>query len=367
VGEFDFIQNDTITSNQTGDATQQDIHGTQVLSVLGGYMPGSLVGPAFGANFLLAKTEKIDEEIHQEEDNWAMAAEWAEGLGVDIISSSLGYSIFVPQQTDYSYSDMDGETTIITRAANELALRGVIVVSGAGNEGNSDWHFITAPADGFYVLAVGALDHDNNITSFSSRGPSSDQRIKPDVSGLGSQVYTVKPDSNFGYYNGTSLSCPLVGGICAQILQANSELNLLQMNDIIKNSGDTAGNPDNERGWGKVDALAAWNLATGLTNGGAYQKPLTVKLHSPRPNPISKGRGFIFFPIELPEPAVITLNIYNILGQKVFQSEYNGTNTQNLLSWNLHNFFGEIVPAGMYFYRIQIESKLLLGKFIIVN
>ncbi len=170
VGEYDFVQMDSVTANQPGDVPGQDSHGTIVLSVLAGFLPDTLIGPAFGARFLLAKTEILDRELHVEEDHWAMAAEWAENLGADIVSTSVGYSTFDPGEGDYSYEDMDGQTTIITRAANQLASRGVLVVTSAGNEGNSSWRYITAPADGQYVLATGAVNESNEVCWFQFAG-----------------------------------------------------------------------------------------------------------------------------------------------------------------------------------------------------
>jgi len=213
IAQYDFIQKDSVTANQPGDAAGQDGHGTLVLSILGGLQNGQLVGPAYGAQFILAKTEIVNEEIHLEEDNWAMAAEWAESLGADIVSSSLGYSTFDQGQFSYTYEDMNGKTTIITRAANRLAQLGVLVISSAGNEGNTPWHYITAPADGFYVLAVGALNSSNEIAGFSSRGPTFDGRIKPDVSALGIGVYGATTGASFQSASGTSVSCPLTAGI----------------------------------------------------------------------------------------------------------------------------------------------------------
>jgi hypothetical protein len=363
IAQYDFIYNDSTTSNESADVSSQDSHGTTTLSIIAGHAPGNLVGPAYGATFILAKTEKVGEEINLEEDNWMVAAEWAEALGTDIISSSVGYSIFDPQQNSYNYSDMNGYNTIVTRAANELAMRGVIVVNSAGNEGNTEWQYITAPADGFYVIAVGALDQFNNITTFSSRGPSSDGRIKPDVSGLGYRVYGANTHGNFSYYNGTSLSCPLIAGIAAQVLQANPKLNLLQIIRILKDSGDSAQYPNNDRGWGKVNALKAWAKAM----GNPSTNPTITKVHSPRPNPINRSKGLIFFPVDLPQPSPIHLFIYNILGQKIYNIKYNGTNSQNLIAWDLKNTFGQTIPVGVYLYRIKVQSRNISGKFIVVH
>jgi len=363
IAEYDFIQKDSITANQSGDASNQDSHGTITLSTIGGYLPGRLVGPAFGASFLLAKTEKVDEEINLEEDNWMMAAEWAEALGADIVSSSVGYNIFDPGQNSYTYEDMDGQTTIITRAANELARRGVLVVNSAGNEGDSPWRYIIAPADGFYVIAVGALDRFNQVTVFSSRGPTYDMRIKPDICALGSGVFSALPPDQYAYVNGTSLSCPIVAGIAAQILEAFPNLNLLQLIEIIRNSGDSANNPDNNRGWGKIDALKALSIAA---NKPEY-KSTEFTVLPPRPNPSTRHSGFIFFQVNLPKPAKIYVEIFNILGQKVSSIVYNGKDSQNLISWDLKNSQGIAVPSGIYIYQVKALNKNSTGKIIILK
>jgi len=363
LGEYDFVRMDSVTHNQPGDNPYQDFHGTYTLSTIGGYLPGHLVGPAFGASFLLAKTENIDVEVHLEEDNWAMAAEWAEQHGADIVSSSLGYSEFDPGQVNYTYSDMDGNTTIVTRAANFLAQRGVLVVNSAGNEGGSSWRHIIAPADGVWVLTVGALDNINQVAGFSSRGPTADGRIKPDVCALGVDVFCALPENGMTYKSGTSLSCPLVAGMGAQILQAFPNLNVMQLLSIFRNSGDNATHPDNERGWGKVDAQKAWLLAKGVS----VHLPQSLRFKPPYPNPFTRSSGFIIFPVELPEPARIWLTIYNILGQEVARVDYHGSQSINLVSWNGNNFSGNPVANGIYIYRIQVANRSATGKIVLLR
>lgn len=360
VAEYDFVQMDSVTANQAGDPSGQDRHGTLVLSILAGFLPDSLIGPAFGANFVLAKTEIIDEELRREEDNWFMAAEWAEGLGVDIVTSSLGYSEFDPGEENYHYEDMDGNTTLITRAANELARRGVLVVNSAGNEGNSTWRYITAPADGPQVLAVGAVNDKNQVSSFSSRGPTADDRIKPDVVALGEQVFGATTGAAFTTANGTSVSCPLVTGIAAQLLQSKPDLNIFELLSIIKNSADNSDSPDNDRGWGKVNALAAWNLI----NQGEITE---FQALPPTPNPSYSGNFSVFFLVELPVSATIQLEIFTILGQRIFESNYPGTASQNLITWDTRKSNGYTVAAGIYIYRISAVSWKYTGKLTILN
>lgn len=360
IAEFDFIQMDSVTANQTGDASNQDRHGTLVLSILAGFLPDSLIGPAFGADFILAKTEIVDQEIHLEEDNWAMAAEWAEGLGVDIVSSSLGYSEFDPGQGSYTYEDMDGKTTIITQAANELARRGVLVVSSAGNEGSTPWHYITAPADAPYAVAVGAVNSKNIVSSFSSHGPTADERVKPDVVALGEGVFCATPGTAFTMASGTSVSCPLVAGIAAQLLQSKPDLNVLELLTILRNCSDNANSPDNDRGWGTVNAMEAWNLIN--------RTPIEdYRVLPPLPNPSFSSHSTVFFRVELPAPASIQLEIFSILGQKIYQEIFTGSASQNIISWPVRRASGDTVSAGIYIYRISAGLWTHCGKLTVLN
>lgn len=357
IAQYDFVQMDSVTSNQPGDHPSQDNHGTLTLSALGGFLEGRLIGPAFDASFLLAKTEQIDVEVHLEEDNWAMAAEWADSLGADIVSSSLGYSVFDPGEENYTYEDMNGDTTIITRAANELAERGVLVVSAAGNEGQSKWFYITAPADGFQVLAVGALTHQNQAASFSSHGPTFDGRLKPDVSGLGVNVVAGTPENSFVLASGTSMATPLVAGIAAQILQQKPHLTVEKLLNVLRYSGDNAADPDNTRGWGRVDARRAWFLV----------RPREAEPTVPVPNPYVWGNGLLFFPVDLEEPGEVHLEVFNILGQKVARFTQQADEGNNLITWDARNLQGHSLPAGLYIFRIRSRDFVRTGKFTILH
>ena len=262
VAAYDFINNDKVVDNQAGDSPAQYEHGTRVLSVIGGYSPGNLVGPAWKSEYLLAKTENIASETHMEEDNWVAAAEWADSLGADslgadIISSSLGYSTFDKGQVSYTYEDMDGKTTIITRAANMAVEKGISVFNSAGNEGSLSWHYITAPADGFNVIAVGGLNPDGSLWNGSSRGPTYDGRIKPDVVAQGGSVYNVSPATTDRYETatGTSLSCPLAAGSGAIILSVNPNLTPLELRDLMIRSATHYLEPDNDTGYGTIDLV----------------------------------------------------------------------------------------------------------------
>ncbi len=260
VDEWDFINNDPVTSDQPGDPAFQDMHGSLSLATIAGYWPGAVIGPAWAADFLLAKTERLNRELKVEEDDWVRALEWADSLGADIVSSSLGYFNW------YRYPDMDGDTAVTTRAADIAASRGILVVTAAGNEGPLPWPGIIAPADGDSVIAVGAADSSGEVTSYSSRGPTYDGRIKPDVLAMGELVASVRWNDVTGLwpFGGTSGATPLVSGACALILQMNPDWSPMDVRAALWATASHSDQPDNDHGWGVVDAYRAARLHSTL-------------------------------------------------------------------------------------------------------
>jgi serine protease AprX len=257
VATRDFVNGD---DNVANGGRGEGSHGTATLSVLGGFRPGQLIGPAYAASFLLAKTENTESETPVEEDNWAAAVEWAEALGADVISSSLGYLTYDRPFPSYTAAEMDGETAISTRAADLAGERGVMVVNSAGNEGFDARHnTLGAPADGDLVLAVAAVSSSGARASFSSVGPSADGRVKPDVAAQGVSVKIARSDASTGYTtaNGTSFSCPLTAGVVALLVQANPSATPGQLFGALRSTASQATRPDNLLGYGIVDALAA--------------------------------------------------------------------------------------------------------------
>ena len=240
-----------------------DGHGTATLSVVGGFQPGELIGPAFGASFMLAVTEDIRSETPVEEDNWAAAAEWAESWGADIISSSLGYARFDLPYASYTDRDMDGMTAVTTRAATMAAARGVVVVNSAGNGGyHATRNTLLAPADGLSVVTAGAVDRSGARAAFSSVGPTADGRIKPDVAAMGVSVKiaTLLALSSYGVASGTSLSCPLTAGVVALLLQVHPTYSVDDVLLALRATSSQSAAPNNLLGWGILDAVAAVDL-----------------------------------------------------------------------------------------------------------
>lgn len=223
-------------------------HGLRVLSVMAADSE-ELPGIAPRANYALYVTETSG-EYRIEEYNWLFAAERADSVGIDIINSSLGYTIFDDPTMSYALSDMDGETTIVTQAANWAAERGILVVNSAGNTGNSTWTSVVAPADSRKVLAVGALNNNRQPASFTSRGFERPNHFKPDVTSLGIGVKMVSSTGQFVFQNGTSFSAPAVSGLAIGLKQAFPKLTSDQLRNYIRQSGTLADQPDTIQGFG---------------------------------------------------------------------------------------------------------------------
>ncbi len=262
IAQRDFVQADDDVSGAdcSGDPSSfhQSRHGTLTLGVVATNQPGSMIGMAPGCDFVLAKTEITcgGTEIKMEEDNWIAAAEWVDSIGVDIISSSLGYFSF-QDSGSYTQSQLDGNTARITIAADVAAAKNILVVNSAGNDRLNSWGTIGFPADGDSVIAVGATNPDSTVASFSSPGPTADGRIKPDISALGVSVAAPNYAST-GYTtaSGTSLSAPLVAGGAALALEIEPTLTAADLRERIRTTGSLSDNPNNDLGYGILDAYA---------------------------------------------------------------------------------------------------------------
>ena len=286
LAEYDFIFNDDNTANEPGDPQVEDSHGTLTFSVVGGYKPGKLVGAAFDSEFLLAKTEYDSTEFQSEEDFWVAGIEWLEGLGADVISSSLGYDLF-DDGTGYFWEngDFDGRTSITARAAAHAARLGVVVCTAMGNEGNGDGitGTLLTPGDADSILSVGAVAFNGRLASFSSTGPTNDGRTKPDIVAPGVNVYHARvpgPDT-YGRSQGTSLATPITAGTSALLLSVRPELTPIEVRDILKATAEPTDTgayrpvPNNFTGWGLINAFQA---AASL--GPVFSNSPTVTINS---------------------------------------------------------------------------------------
>lgn len=324
-------------------------HGTATLSLLGGFKEGQLIGPAFGANFILARTENDPgSETPAEEDNWIAAMEWADSIGVDITSTSLGYLTFDPPFESYTWGDMDGNTALITKGADIAAGKGIIVVNSAGNSGfNAEHNTLGAPADGDSVITVGSVDNLGVRASYSSVGPTADGRIKPDLMAMGMGPYIATTFLNgyaIGWPGGTSYSCPIVSGVAAMLLSVDPSLSPMEVRDILRQTASNSSNPDNLYGWGIVNALAAVNLI--LTDVKDEQIPNNLYMISAYPNPFNPTTKVRF---NITEETKVKLGLYDVLGNEIMvllddQME-RGTHELTLDAKGL--------SSGVYFLRIS--------------
>lgn len=252
LGTWDFV---------TGNASvnEDHPHGTNCFSTIAANMPGTFVGTAPKASFYLYRTEDAATEYPIEEQNWAAAAERADSLGVDICSVSLGYFTFDNAQFNYTYASMNGNTTLIARAADMAAKKGMLIVVANGNEGTTAWKFLISPADADSVLAVGAVNNSGVVGSFSSYGPSSDGQIKPNVAAVG--VGAIVANTSNGQPvsgNGTSFACPNMAGLATCLWQAFPEVNNMNIITTLQQSGNRAANPDDRTGYGIPDVKKAF-------------------------------------------------------------------------------------------------------------
>ena len=233
-------------------------HGMQCLSTIAANIPGQFVGKAPQASFHLFRTEDVNSEYPIEEFNWVCAAERADSIGADLISSSLGYYDFDNPVFNYTYSQLNGNTTLSVRGADWAAKKGLLVFNSAGNEGNSAWRFIITPSDGDSVLAIGAVNAQGTVGSFSSYGPATGGRIKPDIASVGVAAVVQGSSNNIGTSNGTSFSCPNMAGLGACLWQGFPEFNNMKIAEALKRSGSRYSTPDDRIGYGIPDLQQAF-------------------------------------------------------------------------------------------------------------
>ncbi len=323
-------------------------HGTSVLSLIGGFTDGQLIGTAPDAQYYLYITEDDATENPVEESNWVEAAEEADRVGVDIITTSLGYFDFDDTSYSHTYSDMTGNAAFASKGANIAFTKGIVVLASAGNEGATTEPHIGVPAEALNVIAVGAVKSDRTYASFSSIGPSYDGRVKPDVMAQGQQPYVYSGGTINNGGNGTSYSCPILAGMVACLMQALPGKNAQQIKQLILQSSDNFSEPAAKSrlqyGYGIPDFSLA--LSKGLSITSFSKNDFQVY-----PNPT-----FDAISVTLPNGTdVKTIAIYNVLGQKVL--EKNISNLSPTISLQTLN-------SGIYIYKVESNGTSQSGKII---
>lgn len=334
IDSYDFV-------NAGGNVFQEDQHGMQVLSIIGGSIENEFKGSATKANFFLYRTEDISSEFPIEEYYWLCAAEKADSIGVDIITSSLGYYEFDDATMNYTYSDMNGQTSTIVKAAEIAFSKGIIVINSAGNEGNKEWKYIISPGDGENVLTVGAVQSNKTPSYFSSFGPTADERIKPDIVAMGSSTALQSLDGSITTGNGTSFSAPIITGFTACILQAQPQLTNKEIIDQIRSSAHLFSSPEEQLGYGIpnfADILEIENsVKTKQLNSTftTYNNPFTNSIH---------------FISSASHSTDITITLYNISGT-IVKSETFTPNSELIIN-NLQH-----LSKGIYIAQIKFNNQ----------
>ncbi|MDN5210643.1 S8 family serine peptidase [Fulvivirgaceae bacterium BMA12] len=343
---FDYVNN-----NQNVFAV--DDHGTQVLACVGAFQEDKLIGTAPGAEFALCITEDVSSEYRVEEYNWIFAAEKADSLGVDIITTSLGYNTFDDPAMDYTTAEIDGQTAIISIGAQLAADKGILLIVSAGNLGNdATWKIITPPADVDQVITVGSITADTVKTTFSSIGPTADGRTKPDVVTLGADVvvgYDETSDRALGA-SGTSFSAPMVAGLAAGIMQAFPDKNRNEVLQMIRDSGHQANNSDTDLGFGIPSFGRARILVVGI------EDKLTTAF-SLFPNPVDRE-----FYLKLENDSRIggvKVLIFSSLGKVVYESSRPVIPKNQQIKIDA----GNLIP-GLYFVQVIDGNNRINAKFL---
>lgn len=319
-------------------------HGTNVLSTIGGYVDGQLVGTAPDASFYLFITEDVNSENPVEESYWVEAAEMADSLGVDVINSSLGYSSYDNPNYSYDYSLRNGLNGFASRGADIAYTRGMICVISAGNDGNGSEPHISIPADAINVLTIGAVTSTESYATFSSIGPSFDGRIKPDVCAKGQSATVSDTSGNVTTSSGTSFSSPIMAGMVATFWSAVPNMTNTQIMNFIKQSADQYSAPNQFKGYGVPDFQLALNNAL---SAQSFEKNKLIVY----PNPTNEFLFLKFSNTTLSGKFIV----YNNLGQQVLQNEVSQNNQKISVSY---------LTSGVYLYEFISNNSILRGKLM---
>jgi len=339
LGGYDFV-------NKSNDFYTSHDHGTSVLSCIAGYESGKLVGTAPDANFYLFITEDIANESPLEESLWVEAAERADSLGVDVINTSLGYTRFDNSAYDYTYQDMDGKTTFISRGLELAFSKGIFCVASAGNDGGNDWLYVATPADAVSALAVGAVDSSREYAYFSSIGPSPDGRVKPDVVAQGLGAYISDKNGDIGAYNGTSFSGPIIAGMVASLWEALPDMTNKQLMLKIKESAHLFSAPQSKLGFGIPDF------------NDILKNNLTIEKNEVFPGFFVSNPVWDVLKIESKGDANLDgayILVFDVNGKVILKESINNTIT----SVNVSN-----LVSGLYVYRMHFKEGVVVNKFL---
>jgi subtilisin family serine protease len=320
-----------------------------VFSVIAAFQDGNFVGGSYEAKYQLYVTEDVNTEFRIEEYNWLFAAERADSSGVDVINASLGYYDFDDTSMNYSKADMDGNTTVVTKAAQLAADRGIVIVCSGGNEGGLAWQIITAPADARDVLGVASVNSAGQRSTSSSVGPSADGRVKPDVAALGVNTTVIKPDGSTGTASGTSLASPLVTSLAAGVWQRYPQLTNKEVIDVIRKSASQANSPDFLIGYGIPNFKAVANYLDEQPQANPFEV---------YPNPVLADTLTIR-PFDPERVTSCRVELLSSQGQVVHSTDAGFSWLNRTYTADLSQF-----AAGMYYLRILWGDKRYTFKLV---
>ena len=327
---------------------EDDSHGAMVLSCMAGNSPGNLIGTAPKANYYLFRSEDVSSEKIIEENNWVVAAELADSLGVDIITTSLGYTTFDIPSQNHTYADLNGKTSVASIAATMAARKGIFLLNAAGNEGSGSWHYVGVPADADSICTVGSVNGSGLHSGFSSVGPTADGRIKPDVSTMGEGTYVCQPSGAFTSGNGTSFACPVMAGAVACLWQANPGKTNMQVLAAIRNASTKYNTPDNNYGWGIPNMCLASTYLNAMPTSISEIHKTALKVF---PNP---AKDYIAFSTEQKVQSVMLTDVLGNTIECAFTAQGNSYKA----------VFNTTVANGVYFLTIKTDQGAIQSKFI---
>ena len=323
-------------------------HGAAVLSIIAGDIPGEYYGTAPKASFHLLRSENSAEESIVEEDNWIAAAEYADSVGADLINTSLGYTRFDDSTHNHTYAELDGNTTRIAIASNIATSKGILLVTSAGNSGETDWRYISTPADATHSLTIAAVNENGDRGGFSSVGHSANGAVKPTIASVGWDTYYISPwSSAIERGSGTSFSAPMTTGMAACLWQGLPNYTNMQLKQLIQESASQFNSPDTLIGYGIPNFYTAYSKATGVI----YSPPAN-KIHAFYPNPIE---NVLLLELKSTSAQIASITIKNYLGQPIQSTEqqlelgHNITTLRFLDEWK----------AGIYMLSILFENGTL--------
>lgn len=362
VAGFAHLQDNILDSynfvNNNSNVFVNDDHGTEVLSVMAGFIAGTFTGGAYNADYHLYITEDVPTEYRIEEYNWLFAAERADSVGVDVINASLGYNTFDNSLMNYTKAQLDGKTAVVTRAAQLAAEKGIVVVVSAGNEGSNSWQTITPPADAVDVIASGSVTSTGTRSPFSSIGPTADNRIKPDLCAMGSGTFVIRSTGNTGTASGTSVASPLLASLLTGLVQRYDTLTRAELIQLVKSTASLSASPNSQLGYGIPNfakARAKMELITDLEN------PLQKVRFDVFPNPADSG--FVYVQARDWQPGrQVLIELVDMRGTSLQQSNFSPLQASDKAIIDLSN-----TPAGVFMIRITSANHSDIFKIVNVR